>query len=317
MTPSGVCVNNKETTLPLDPTLKRLISKAYSAGFANIHLFTADEMRRFLTHPKMKVTQASYQDFEVKPGITLRGYEPVDYLGTNPAIIYLSATAFVIDRLDAGNDYCSLLANTLGMKVFQVGHRLAPEHKFPHFLLDSLESIQWVYDHAKRLNILADKIALWGESSGASIVAACTHVLRDENKPLIKHQTLFYPMVDLVNPFPSKETYGQGFMLDKPFIKWLDARGFHPDQDRSHPLASPLLSKNFVNLPPATLITAECDPLRDEGEAYVKKLQSAGVAVEAKRFDGMIHGFMRFYNKVPAANEAFEYSTTRLKNFLK
>lgn len=301
--------------MPLDPILKRLIAKAYHAGFADIHHFNSEEMRRFLTHPKLKVTQASFKDFQIHSAVSLRCYQPATLCTTSPAVIYISATAFVIDRIDANNDYCSLLANNLGMKIIHVAHRLAPEHKFPRFLYDCLDSIHWIHHHAADLGIEQDKIALWGESSGASIAAACTHILRDQKLPIIKHQTLFYPMVDLVTPYPSKESYGQGYMLDKAFIQWLDARGFEPDQDRSHPHASPLLSPNFTDLPPATIITAECDPLRDEGEAYVQKLQLAGVKVHAKRFQGMIHGFMRFYNKVSAANEALAWSTNLLQQF--
>lgn len=301
--------------MTLDPIIKRLIAKAYLNGFGDIHHFTPEQMRLYLSHPKLQVEQASYQDFTTHDALTLRCYTPIQIPNTQPlpAVIYICATAFVIDRLDASNDYCSLLANTLQMKVINVAHRLAPEHKFPRFLNDCIASIKWIDQHTKALSILKDKIAIWGESSGGSIAATSTHVLRDEGNPIIKHQTLFYPMVDLVTPFPSKETYGKGYMLDKPFIQWLDARGFHPQQDRSHPLASPLLSTNFSNLPPATIITAGFDPLRDEGEAYAQKLLSAKVPIAFKRFEGMIHGFMRFYQKVSATKEALAFASDALK----
>lgn len=304
--------------MPLDPVIKRLITKAYLNGYGDIHHLTPEQMRMYLSHPKLKVAQASYQDFYTNDALVLRCYTPAGGTATDPlpAVIYVSATAFVIDRLDASNDYCSLLANNLNMKIINVAHRLAPEHKFPRFLDDCLASIYWVAEQAEKLSILKNKIAIWGESSGASIAATCTHLLRDERNNLLKHQTLFYPMVDLVTPFPSKETYGQGYMLDKPFIKWLDDRGFHPEQDRADPRASPLFFKDFTRLPPATLITAEYDPLRDEGEAYSEKLQSAGVRVKALRYDGMIHGFMRFYAKVNAAQLALQFAVKQLQEAL-
>lgn len=301
--------------MPLDPTIKRLITKAYLNGFGDIHEFSPEQMRRYLSHPKLKVEQASYQDFTTNDALILRCYTPTHASSKQflPAVIYISATAFVIDRLDASNDYCSLLANTLGMKVLNIAHRLAPEHKFPRFLTDCIESIEWIYQQANHLQIIQDQIAIWGESSGASIAASTTHVFRDKATPILKHQTLFYPMVDLVTPFPSKERYSQGYMLDKAFIQWLDNRGFHPEQNRADPLASPLLSSNFTDLPPLTLILAEFDPLHDEGEAYGQKCHEAKVPVIVKKYQGMIHGFMRFYQKISAAQEALIFACDALK----
>ena len=299
----------------LDPTLKRLLAKAYLNGFGNIHRFSAEQMRRYLSHPKLKGQKASYKDFKTSQDLSLRCYTPhtFDQQEVLPVVIYLSASAFVIDRLDASNDYCSLLANTLNMKVINVSHRLAPEHKFPRFLIDCMESIQWIFQNATQCAIDPAKIALWGESSGGSIAATCTHLLRDEGHSPIQHLTLFYPMVDLVSPFPSKDEFSFGFMLDSAFIEWLDSIGFEPTQDRADPLVSPLLSANFKNLPKATIITAEFDPLRDEGEAYVQKCIDAGVEVKHQRFEGMIHGFMRFYSKVETAKTALHFACDALK----
>lgn len=305
--------------MPVDPTLKRLITKAYLNGFGEIHHFSAQQMRQYLTHPKIRVEKAAHQDFLTDQAIMIRCYTPHGFEANTqlPAVIYLSASAFVIDRLDASNDYCSLLANNSKMKIINIAHRLAPEHKFPQFLYDCLDSIRWCYRNAHVLNIDNTKMSIWGESSGGSIAATATHLLRDANESIIQYQTLFYPMVDLVTPYPSKELYGQGYMLDKSFIAWLDKQGFTPEQDRSCPLVSALLSVNFQHLPPATIITAEFDPLRDEGELYADKLRTAGVVVSHKRFDGMIHGFMRFYNKVEKANEALTFACERLKRSLR
>lgn len=302
--------------MPMNPTLKRLLTKAYLNGFGDLHLLSHEEIRHYLQHPKIKVLAAPFQDFQTNHGLVLRCYTPASCnpCSTMPAVIYLSATAFVLDRLDACNDYCSLLANNLQMKVINIAHRLAPEFKFPRFLYDCTESIEWIADNADVLGVDKDKIAIWGESSGGSITATSTHVLRDAGKNIIKHQTLFYPMVDLVNSFRSKTLYSQGFMLDKSFVQWLDARGFEPTQDRSCPLASPLLSSHFGDLPPATIITAQYDPLRDEGEAYAKKLKAAKVPVVLKRYNGMIHGFMRFYPKVSATQAALDFACVAIKN---
>ncbi|MGE3318735.1 MAG: alpha/beta hydrolase [Candidatus Berkiella sp.] len=302
--------------MPMNPTLKRLLTKAYLNGFGDLHKLSHEEIRHYLQHPKIKVLAAPFQDFQTRHGLVLRCYTPssCDSSVSMPAVVYLSATAFVLDRLDACNDYCSLLANNLQMKVINIAHRLAPEFKFPRFLYDCTESIEWIADNTALLNIDPDKIAIWGESSGGSIAATCTHVLRDAGKNIIKYQTLFYPMVDLVNSFRSKMLYSEGFMLDKSFVTWLDERGFEPSQDRSCPLASPLLSSDFSRLPPATIVTAQYDPLRDEGEAYAQKLAQAKVPVLLKRFNGMIHGFMRFYPKVSTTQAALDYACVAIKN---
>ncbi|MBS0287293.1 MAG: alpha/beta hydrolase [Proteobacteria bacterium] len=302
----------------VDPILKRLVAKAYLNGFGNLHLFTPEQMRESLRPRKFNVEKASYQDFLTDHGITLRCYWPnnANLSTVLPGVLYISANAYVLNRLDSGNDYCSLLANTLQMKIISVSHRLIPENKFPRFSYDCRDSIKWVYQNASLLSLDKDKLSLWGESSGGNIAAACTHLLRDEGLPIIKYQTLFYPMMDLITPFPSKTEYEYGYMLDKGFIQWLKTNAFHQEEDQRDPLASPLFSTSFENLPPTTLITAECDPLRDEGEAYAEKLKEAKVPVAFKRFDGMIHCFMRFYPKVSASQDALAFASTALKQFM-
>ncbi len=301
-----------------DPLLKRLIAKAYLNGFGNLHLFTPEQMRLSLRPTKFNIEKASYQDFITDNGITLRCYCPSNqqFNETLPGVLYISANAYVLNRLDSGNDYCSLLANSLQMKIISVSHRLIPENKFPRFVYDCLDSIKWVHKNASQLHLDQDKLSLWGESSGGNIAAACTHLLRDEKSSIIKYQTLFYPMMDLVTPFSSKKEFEYGYMLDKPFIDWLDFNAFHPEQDRSDPLASPLFSTSFENLPPATIVTAQCDPLRDEAEAYVKKLEEANVNVAFKRFEGMIHCFMRFYPKLKDTHVALNFAADALKQSL-
>lgn len=298
----------------VDPMLKRLIAKAYLNGFGDLHLFTPEQMRMSLRPAKFNVEKASYQDYETDSGIILRCYCPNSVASNQilPGVIYISANAYVVNRLDTSNDYCSLLANKLQMKVISVSHRLIPEFKFPKFVHDCLESIKWLYANAAQLHLQHDKLSLWGESSGGNIATACTHMLRDEGLPLIKYLTLFYPMMDLITPFPSKKEFEYGYMLDKPFIEWLKVNAFHEAKEYADPLASPLFATSFENLPPTTIVTAECDPLRDEGEAYVEKLHAANVKVRAKRFEGTIHCFMRFYPKLQASQEALAFACNAL-----
>ncbi len=298
----------------VDPLLKKLIAKAYLNGFGDLHLLSPEQMRLSLQSSKFNAEKASYQDITTDDGITLRSYCPHGYTATHklPAVIYIPANAYVINRLDTNNDYCSLLANKLQMKIISVSHRLIPENKFPKFLYDCLNSVKWIYANSELLHLQHDKLSLWGESSGATIAVTSTHMLRDEGLPIIKYLTLFYPMLDRVTLFPSKKEFEHGYMLDKSFIDWLDANAFTPEQDRRDPKVSPLFATSFANLPPTTMITAQCDPLRDEGEAYVEKLRAANVRVKAKRFEGTIHCFMRFYPKLQASQEALAFACNAL-----
>lgn len=301
--------------MPLNPALARLIRIAYRKDFAQLHTFPVEKIRDYLSHPIIRTPLASHIDVPIKSGVNLRCFTPAasDPEKASPAIFFIPASAFIIDRTEASNYYCSLIANQTNMKVINIAHRLAPEHKFPKCLYDCVDSIKWLQQNAQQYQIDPNKLAIWGESSGGTIAASCTHVLKSESNPILKHQTLFYPMLDLVNSFPSKKSYGQGYMLDNTFIKWLVERGFRPEQDRTSPLASPLLSSDFHHLPPTTIITAEYDPLRDEGELYSQKLKQAQVPTYHKRFNGMIHSFMRFFNNIEEPKTAMALACHQIK----
>jgi len=301
----------------LDPKIKRLIRLAYANGFGNLHQYSLKEIRHHLRQPKLKVAQASYQDYTLPEGIPLRSYAPAQDDNTaKPAIIFLSANAFFIDRLDASNDYCSLLANNLNMKVVYVAHRLPPEYPSPQYIDDTLSATKWIYANAQSLKIDKNKIGIWGESSGGNIAATCSHLLRQEGLDILKHQILFYPTVDMLNAFSSRETYAYGYMLDKTFIDWIEKRVLGPQHDKADPRVSPLLFPDFHRLPSTTLILAEHDPFHDEGLAYADKLQKAGVPVSLKKINGMVHGFMRYYGSISQAHEALDFACSNLKSAL-
>lgn len=304
--------------MPLDPALQRLVTMVYRSGFGELHQYTPQQITEILRLPHLKITPVSSVDFQIKADLSVRCYSPDNREHeTLPAVIFLSATGYIINHMASCNEYCSLLANTLGMKVIYISHRLAPLCQFPEFLYECLEAIQWVHHHAADVGIDPNKLAIWGESSGGNIAASLTHLLRDKDLNIIRHQTLIYPMVDLSHDFPSKKEYAHGYLLDITFINYLEDMVFSAGKYRKDGLASPLQNRNFKQLPPATIITAECDPLRDEGEAYANKLQAHDTNVQAKRFPGMIHGFLRFYNKLPLANEAFDFACEEIKGVFK
>lgn len=301
--------------MPLDPALQRLVAMVYRSGFGKLHQYTPEQIMEVLRLPSLKITPAPSKDFTIRQDLSVRCYTPEQHAsdGPLPAVIFLSATGYIINHSASSHEYCSLLANTLGMKVIYISHRLAPLCQFPEFLYECLDAIQWIHQHAATIGIDPDKLAIWGESSGGNIAASLTHLLRDKDLHIIRHQTLIYPMVDLSHDFPSKKEYAHGYLLDITFINYLEDMVFSAGKYRKDGLASPLQNPNFTQLPPATVVTAECDPLRDEGESYANKLQAHNIHVNAKRFPGMIHGFLRFYNKLPLANEAFDFACGEIK----
>lgn len=301
-------------TMPICPTLQRLLNRLYASGFGNLHQMPLTQIRTFLTHPKLPIKHVPYQDFTTAKELSVRVYTPSQTRNAcHGAIIFLSASAFIIDRKEASNDYCSLLAEKTNMKVFNIIQRLPPDYRFPDCVYDALTSLKWIYQHAKELNIFKNKLVLWGESSGGSIAASINHLLRDEGLDIIQHQILFYPLLDLVTPYPSRQEFAYGYMLDETFIHWLYDLMSCDVEQRKTPLASPLLAHHFTDLPSTTLISAHYDPLRDEGEAYIQKLKAAGVSAMEKRYPDMIHGFMRFYGKISAASDALNFACARLR----
>lgn len=299
----------------LDPIIKRFLERVYRGGFGEIYKLTPEQMQEYLRLPKLRNAKAPFQSFQIKDELLIRCYTPItasleDRL---PLVIFLPANAYIIDSFDQCQDYCSLLANKLNMKIVNISHQLAPKIQFPHYLYECIEAIDWIKDQVDELQIQSEKIAIWGESSGGNVAAALTHLMRDTGNETLRHQTLIYPMVDLITEFPSKQDFGFGYLLDRIFIEYLADKVLSNKQYRSHVLMSPLLATNFSKLPPATIITAECDPLRDEGESYAEKLGSANVKVQSKRYSGMVHGFLRFYDKIQAANEAVDFACDALK----
>ncbi|MGE3318057.1 MAG: alpha/beta hydrolase [Candidatus Berkiella sp.] len=301
--------------MPLHPALERLVAMVYHNGFGKLHEYTPEQIMEILRLPRLKIEPTPFQDFIIREDLSVRCYSPANQPdGPIPAMIFLSATGYIINHMISCNEYCSLLANKLGMKIIYIAHRLAPVCTFPDFLYECLDAIKWVHQHPTKLGVNPDKIAIWGESSGGNIAASLTHLLRDEGLDIIRHQTLIYPMVDLSHDYPSKKEFAHGYLLDITFINYLENLVFSAGKYRKDGLASPVQNANFKDLPPATLVTAECDPLRDEGETYAQKLQANGTTVQARRYDGMIHGFLRFYNKITLANEAFDFACAELKS---
>lgn len=208
-----------------------------------------------------------------------------------PALIYFHGGGWVIGELDVVDVPCRALANQAGCVVVSVDYRMAPEHPFPAAVEDSYAATKWVAEHGAEIGVDPSRIAVGGDSAGGNLAAVVSQMAREQDGPKLVYQVMIYPVTDATISTPSYEENADGYLLTKAGMVWFYSHYMREDTDRKDTRLSPFWAENLQGLPPALVITAEFDPLRDEGEAYAAKLKAAGVAVKQTRYDGMIHGF--------------------------
>jgi acetyl esterase len=211
---------------------------------------------------------------------------------------------------------CRKLAAGSGLTVVSVDYRLAPEHTFPCAAEDCYAAARWVAEHAGDLGVDGSRLAVAGDSAGGNLAAVTSLLARDRGAPTIAFQLLVYPVIDATMSFPSIKENGEGYLLTAADMAWFYDHYAGTDTDRKNPMLSPLYAPDLTGLPPALVMTAEYDPLRDEGEAYADALQQAGVSARASRYDGLVHGFFGLDAIVPATTAAMEEATAALRNAL-
>lgn len=230
-----------------------------------------------------------------------------------PGIVYFHGGGFVIGSLDSHEGGCRRLSKGVDCTVVSVDYRLAPEHPFPAGIEDAYAATQWVAANAAALGIDAKRIAVAGDSAGGTLAAVTALLARDRGGPSIRHQLLVYPVTDLLFASESYRTNGEGYYLTRDMMGWF-RRQYMPDSHAfDDPLASPLYARDLSRLPPATVITAEFDPLRDEGEAYAQRLKEATVPTRVKRYDGVFHGFFSMAGVIDQGDEAVAWAVGELR----
>jgi len=228
-----------------------------------------------------------------------------------PALLYLHGGGYVVGSLDSHDSLCRNLAAMADCVVVSVAYRLAPEFRFPTAAEDALDAWTWLVAEAPRLGIDARRLAVAGDSVGGSLA---TVLAAQPLEPAPRLQVLIYPVTDASRSTASIERYGEGYLLEKDSLNWFYEHYQRAATDRLDPRFSPLLAEIPPNMPPALLVLAECDPLHDEGVAYARHLQQAGVAVELKVYAGMTHDFMRMGAIVDEAEEAQQQIARRLQD---
>ncbi len=247
--------------------------------------------------------------------IPVRIYRPVP-AGTLPALVFFHGGGFVICDLASHDRQCRALANASGCVVIAVDYRLAPEHRFPAAADDAYAATQYVARHAAEFGVDPARIAVGGDSAGGNLAAVVTLMARDRGGPSLRFQLLIYPVVDFEDESPSMHEYGSDHFLTRALLHWFISQYLASPADGRTPYASPMNAGDVSGLPPAMIITGECDPLRDQGEAYALKLRNAGVPVALTRYDGMIHPFFSLGGIIDAGRTAMADAASALRRAL-
>ncbi len=245
--------------------------------------------------------------------IPIRVYTP-DAPAPRPALMYFHGGGWVLCDLDTHDVPCTAIARRAAAVVIAVDYRLAPEHRFPAAVDDCYAATQWVASNAARLGIDPNRLSVSGDSAGGNLAAVVSLKSRDEHGPAIANQVMIYPVTDLSSfNTPSYSEFAQDHSLTKTEMEWFRDLYLSSLAEARNPLASPLLAPDLSRLPPALVITAECDPLRDEGAAYAKRLQDAGVPVTYTCYPGMIHPFFSLPGAIPQAHDAYQQVAERIR----
>jgi acetyl esterase len=307
--------------MPLDPGLQIVLDQLAANPGPQLHELPVAQARAFfdaMQLPRPEVKIAAVEDRRI-PGpageIGVRVYRP-EGRAPFPALVYFHGGGWVIGSLETHDGSCRDLANRIGCVVVSVDYRLAPEARYPAAAEDCYAATQWVAANAAELGVDAARVAIGGDSAGGNLTAVVAQMARDRRGPALRHQLLIYPVTDADFSRPSYRENAEGYLLTTKAMEWFWGHYVPDAAQRLDPYAAPLRAEDLAGLPPAFVLTAEFDPLRDEGEAYAKRLQAAGVPTRLTRYDGAIHGFFAMGLLAEVARRALDDAVTEVRRAL-
>ena len=281
--------------VPLDPQVAAMRDRRAAQGAPPLYTLSLAQARAAdladiraaagTGEPVHEVTER-----EIPGPLTIRIYRP-DGGGAQPALVYFFGGGWTLGTVDTADAIARSLANAVPCTVVVPGYRLAPEHRFPAAVQDCHAATRWVAEHGAQIGVDPGRIAVGGDSAGGNLAAAVTLLCRDGGGPALAAQVLVYPNTLHGADTPSMRDNSDPLLFNHHSVDWYWTHYLADPADGADPLASPLRAPNLSGLPPALVVTAEYDPLRDEGERYADRLRESGVPVTAHRYDGMVHGF--------------------------
>src|SRR5262245_946872 len=298
--------------MPLDPQAQRVIDAMAALNLKPVEESTPAEARESIRTrtaalgPFQDVAAVVDHRVPVAGGeITVRAYSPGGP-GPHPALVYYHGGGWVIGDLYTHDGLCRSIANAARCAVLSVDYRLAPESKYPVAVEASDAALLWIVANAERLGIDRRRIAVGGDSAGGNLATVMALAARDRKGPRLALQVLIYPVTDHDLDTRSYRENATGYVLTREGMRWFWNHYLARETQGREPYASPLRASSLAGLPPALVITAEYDPLCDEGEAYAARLRDAGVPVTLTRYPGMFHGFVRLTNILDKARTALD-----------
>lgn len=310
----------------LDPQARALLDLVAQRGVPPVHTLTpADARRAYLerrsyTQPDPPAV-ADCNDMTIRTAggpLRLRVYRPAGATprAVLPGLVYLHGGGWTIGDLDSHDVLCRQLCNASACGVVSVDYGLGPEHRFPAAVDDTLEAVRWVRKEAASLRLDPQRLAIGGDSAGGNLAAVACIVMRQSGEPPLDFQLLIYPATDMRAVAPSHTSCAQGYLLTADSIAYYRGHYIENPATWTDWRASPLLARDLARLPPALVLTAGFDPLRDEGRQYADRLSAAGNRVQYVCFERQIHGFITMGRVLDEAHTAIDLCAAALRRAL-
>ena len=302
--------------MPVHPVVQKMLEAMKASGWKGIAQTTPEAARAFMAQrgamfgsgPDVgKVEECS---IPMRDGKNIRARLMLPKGKPTALIVFYHGGGWVIGGIDESEIIARFMIDRTGASVVLVDYRLAPEHPYPTPVNDCYDALLWSANKAKELNV---PIVVAGDSAGGNLATVCAMIARDQHGPKIALQILMYPVCDCDTETDSYRDFGSGFVLTAADMNWFYDHYLQGDRaKRADPLISPLRAQKLAGLPPALIMTAEFDVLRDEAETYGKRLAAAGIKVRVRRYQGVTHGFIRMQNMLDVAQRGMDDITTAM-----